>query len=73
MLTTQDPLNIEYGIYKLAFENDRVRVLDINITPGGKTSMHSHPGYEASRKKPISLYQISSGNPPKDNFHNTFY
>ena len=44
---TQDPLNVTPGTHKLAFENDRVRVLDINMKPGGKTSMHSHPGYVA--------------------------
>ncbi len=44
---TQDPLKVAPGIYKLVFENDRVRVLDINIKPGGKVAMHSHPAYVA--------------------------
>jgi quercetin dioxygenase-like cupin family protein len=44
---TQDPLKVAPGTYKLVFENDRVRVLDINVKPGGKAAMHSHPGYVA--------------------------
>ncbi len=40
----QDPL-ITGGTRRLAFENDRARVLDVNLTPGGKVAMHSHPGY----------------------------
>ncbi len=40
----QDPL-ITGGTRKLDLENDRVRVLDVNLTPGGKVAMHSHPGY----------------------------
>jgi hypothetical protein len=30
---------------KVLFENDRVRVLDVQHQPGGKEPMHSHPAY----------------------------
>jgi hypothetical protein len=30
---------------KVLFENDRVRVLEIQHQPGGKEPMHSHPAY----------------------------
>jgi len=42
---TQDPLKGAPGTYKLALENDRVCVLEINPKPGGKVAMHSHPEY----------------------------
>ena len=32
---------------KVLFENDRVRVLDVQHEPGGKEPMHSHPAYVA--------------------------
>ena len=30
---------------KVLFENDRVRVLDVQHQPGGKEPMHTHPAY----------------------------
>jgi quercetin dioxygenase-like cupin family protein len=32
---------------KVIFENDRVRVFDVQHQPGGKEPMHSHPAYVA--------------------------
>jgi quercetin dioxygenase-like cupin family protein len=32
---------------KVLFENDRVRVLEVQHQPGGKEPMHSHPAYVA--------------------------
>ncbi|HEX9136032.1 MAG TPA: hypothetical protein VF905_03695 [Nitrospirota bacterium] len=32
---------------KVLFENDRVRVLDVQHQPGGKEPMHAHPAYVA--------------------------
>lgn len=32
---------------KVIFENERVRVLDVQHQPGGKEPMHSHPAYVA--------------------------
>ena len=32
---------------KVLFENDRVRVLDVQHQPGGKEPMHTHPAYVA--------------------------
>jgi quercetin dioxygenase-like cupin family protein len=39
----QDPVKVAGNMYKMVFENDRVRVLDAKIAPGAKTAMHSHP------------------------------
>ncbi len=44
---TKDSLRATPGTHKLAFENDRVRVVDVNLKPGGKAEMHSHPDYMA--------------------------
>ncbi|WP_026550672.1 hypothetical protein [Arthrobacter sp. Br18] len=40
---TKDPLETNPGNYRLAFENDRVRVLEYTDTPGHVTTEHSHP------------------------------
>ncbi len=41
----QDPVKVSPEIYKVLLENDRVRVLEYRIKPGGKSPMHSHPAY----------------------------
>jgi quercetin dioxygenase-like cupin family protein len=32
-------------IYKLAFENERVRAMEVTFKPGAKIAMHSHPDH----------------------------
>ena len=39
----QDPVKLSPDIYKVLLENDHVRVLDIRLKPGDKSSMHAHP------------------------------
>ena len=43
--TERDPVKLAPDFYKVALENDRVRVLDIRIKPGDKSPEHSHPAY----------------------------
>ncbi len=38
-----DAVSIAPDIYKVALENDRVRVLEIKTEPGGSSTEHSHP------------------------------
>ena len=38
-----DPVAISPQLYKVRFENDRVRVLEYRLQPGGTEPMHSHP------------------------------
>ena len=38
-----DPTTTDPDKYKVAFENERVRVLRYHDQPGGKTAMHRHP------------------------------
>ena len=32
-------------VYKVAFENDRIRLLEVRMKPGDKSALHSHPDY----------------------------
>jgi quercetin dioxygenase-like cupin family protein len=38
-----DPVKVDPARHKVAFENDRVRVLRINLKPHDKTKQHEHP------------------------------
>jgi hypothetical protein len=38
-----DPVTCNPDLYKVVFENDRVRVLEYRDTPGDRTEPHSHP------------------------------
>src|SRR5579871_2748047 len=40
----QDPTKVEPKHYKLAFENDRVRVISVTYGPHEKSVLHDHPG-----------------------------
>ena len=39
-----DGTKVAPDVYKLLYENDRVRVIRVATMPGHKTPMHSHPG-----------------------------
>jgi quercetin dioxygenase-like cupin family protein len=39
----QDPLKVDAGHYKVLIDNPSVRVLKVAVSPGAKSSMHSHP------------------------------
>lgn len=41
----QDAAVTDPDLYKVLFENDRVRVLEYRDEPGAKTSMHAHPAF----------------------------
>ncbi len=51
----QDPVKVAGGMYKVVSENDRVRILDVNIPPGAKTVMHSHPDLVAVVLEPSTI------------------
>ena len=40
---TMDPAVTNPGLYKVVFENDRVRVLEYIDKPGDRTTPHEHP------------------------------
>lgn len=39
----QDPASTDPELYKIVFENDRVRVLEYQDVPGDRTNPHRHP------------------------------
>ncbi len=43
MPAVQDPVAVAPEIYRVLFENERVRVLEARLKPGDKTEMHVHP------------------------------
>jgi quercetin dioxygenase-like cupin family protein len=44
-VSAQDPLKVAPEMYKLLFENDRVRVMEVVFKPGSKIAKHSHPDH----------------------------
>jgi quercetin dioxygenase-like cupin family protein len=40
---TADPVQTDPGLYKVIFENERVRVLEYRDLPGDRTHAHAHP------------------------------
>jgi quercetin dioxygenase-like cupin family protein len=40
-----DATKVAPHIYKVLFENERVRMLDVTMEPGARSEMHSHPAY----------------------------
>jgi quercetin dioxygenase-like cupin family protein len=43
--TVQDAVTVAPHIYKVIFENERVRLLEVRMKPGDTSAMHSHPDY----------------------------
>ena len=48
-----DAVSVVPDLYKVLFENDRVRVLKTGYGPGVKSAMHSHPDLVAVAVKPL--------------------
>ena len=40
-----DPLEVAPDMYKLVYENDRVRVMQVTFKPGEQIAEHSHPDH----------------------------
>jgi quercetin dioxygenase-like cupin family protein len=47
VFSAPDPIAAAPESYKVTFENDLIRVLDINLKKGKRSAMHSHPNYLA--------------------------
>jgi quercetin dioxygenase-like cupin family protein len=41
----EDATKVAPHVYKVLFENEQLRVLDVSMQPGDRSEMHSHPGY----------------------------
>ncbi len=46
---------------KVLFENDRVRVVELNVRKGTKVGMHTHPAYFAYGVTPFDYKSTSAG------------
>jgi len=54
-----DPLKVTSGMYKLLYENDRIRVMEVTFNPGQKIAPHSHPDHFVTVLNPgtIAIYK----------------
>jgi quercetin dioxygenase-like cupin family protein len=43
----EDATKVAPHVYKVVFENDQIRVLEVTMDPGARSEMHSHPDYYA--------------------------
>ena len=41
----KDPMQVGPNIYKLLFENERVRVFEVRFKPGERIALHAHPDH----------------------------
>jgi beta-alanine degradation protein BauB len=41
----EDAAKVAPHVYKVLFENERARVLEVTMNPGASSEMHSHPDY----------------------------
>ena len=41
----EDAAKVASHVYKVVFENERARVLEVRMKPGESTTIHSHPDY----------------------------
>ena len=64
--TKPDALQAAPEVYKLAFENDRVRVLSFMTQPGQKWPLHSHPDALTVSLSEYSVRNTSSGQAPTE-------
>jgi beta-alanine degradation protein BauB len=55
MAASGNATQVAPDVYKVLFENDRVRVLDVNMKPGAKSAMHSHPDYVVHMMGPAKV------------------
>lgn len=40
-----DAAKVAPHVYKVVFENERARVLEVTMEPGDRSEMHTHPDY----------------------------
>src|SRR5437588_6932816 len=55
MAASGNATQVAPDVYKVLFENDRVRVLDVTMKPGAKSAMHSHPDYVVHMMGPAKV------------------
>ncbi len=53
----QDPVAVAPASFKVLFENERVRVVEVQFAPGVRNPTHSHPDYVIY---PLTSYMMKS-------------
>ena len=61
----QDAVAVNPDIYKVLFENEEIRVLELTWEPGEREAMHSHPKYCIVTKQGGTLRIHTEGNEPR--------
>lgn len=62
----QDPIATGPNIYKMVFENERVRLLEVTFQPGDSIGIHSHPDHAVYTLMPGSLAIYEVGGKPME-------
>ena len=44
----EDAAKVAPQVYRVVFENERARVLEVRMEAGASTAMHSHPDYSCT-------------------------
>ena len=57
----EDAAKVAPHVYKVIFENERVRVLDVTLEAGASTDMHAHPDYLAYILEPGAVRFTAPG------------
>jgi hypothetical protein len=63
---SQDAVKVAPEVYKVVFENERVRVLKFVTQPGQKWALHAHPDSVAISLSEYDVRNIIPGKPPTD-------
>ncbi|MEE9228840.1 MAG: cytoplasmic protein, partial [Acidimicrobiia bacterium] len=58
---SDDAVSVAPEVYKVLFENDRVRVLEVRADPGGTSPMHTHPDSVIHALSDATLVVTSQG------------
>ncbi len=61
-----DPLAVAPEMYKLLFENEKVRVMQVTFDPGQSIPKHSHPDHFVFVNQPGKLQLTTEGGKPAD-------
>jgi quercetin dioxygenase-like cupin family protein len=64
----EDAVTVAPENYSTVFENDRVRILEVQIAPGMKTEVHSHPAHVAVVLEASKLRFSESGGEATERF-----
>jgi hypothetical protein len=62
----KDALMVAPDVYRVAFENDRIRVLSFVTQPGQKWALHSHPDSLAVALSEYSVRNLAPGQAPTE-------